>query len=26
VSPGEYARRTPSIDSHEFLLLAHRPA
>jgi hypothetical protein len=26
VTPGEYQRREPDVDSHEFLLLAHRAA
>ena len=26
VTPGGYARTEPSLDSHEFLLVAHRPA
>jgi SAM-dependent methyltransferase len=26
VSPGRYAPQPPTVDSHEFLLLAHRPA
>lgn len=26
VSPGDYARRAPVLDRHEFLLVAHRPA
>ena len=25
VTPGDYARRAPTIDLHEFLLIAHRP-
>lgn len=25
VTPGEYARRPPTVELHEFLLLAHRP-
>jgi SAM-dependent methyltransferase len=25
VTPGEYQRREPGIDSHEFLMVAHRP-
>lgn len=26
VTPGDYARRAPTTDLHEFLLIAHRPA